>query len=310
MILVTGATGFVGRPLVAELLKFKKSIRILTRRPGLFSDKNIEEFLISDILDDNLEKAFKNIDLVFHLSARVHNTEDNLTDSFSEYMRINAFGTLNILKHAAKSKVKRFIFLSTIKVNGESTLPGNFFYADDLPNPNDSYSVSKFEAEKSIINMCHSSGMEFVIVRPPLVYGKNAKGNFRKLINVISKKIPLPFGAITNNRRSIVGIKNLIDFLLLCSQHPNAKNQIFLIKDNDDFSTNQLIKEIGTFLNKNPYIFYVPIFLLKITFILLRKNYLKERLLASLRIDIGKNEKLLSWTPKYSFLDCMGPECD
>lgn len=305
MILVTGASGFVGKELVQELIKRNEQVRVLSRVPGLFDDLNVEEVLISDITTDIFLDAFKDVKVVFHLAARAHIMKDYSNGSINLYRHVNVMGTKNVATQARNCGVKRFIFLSSIKVNGEFTLPGHFFNAEDIPMPSDSYSASKLEAEVFLENLCNDSSMSFVIVRSPLVYGPKAKGNLKELIKLININIPLPFGLLDRTYRSVVGLKNLTDFLIVCSKHPKAINQIFLVKDKDDLSIKELTNKLACYLKKDIYFLYLPIFVLKFLFLILGKTHLTNRLLSNLRIDIKKNEDLLGWTPKYSFLDCM-----
>jgi len=305
MILVTGASGFIGKELVRELVKRNEKVRILSRSPGLFNNLDVEEILISDIASENFQKAFDGVRVVFHLASRVHQMNDHLSDSIAEYRSVNVLGTVNVATQAKNAGVERFIFLSSIKVNGEFTLPGLFFSPEDCPAPCDSYSISKLEAEIFLVKLCADSNMNFVIVRPPLVYGPEAKGNVKQLIKIINMNIPLPFGYLNKIYRSLVGLKNLIDFLIVCSKHPKACNQVFLVKDKDDLSIKDLTKNLAYFSKKKVYFFYLPIFFLNFLFIISGKSFLNNRLLKNLRIDIKKNEILLGWTPKYSFLECM-----
>lgn len=305
MILVTGASGFVGKELVHELARNNEKVRVLSRTLGLFEDLNVEEILFSDITNESFSDAFNGVKVVFHLAAKVHEMRDHYIDSANEYRNINILGTINVARQAKSAGVERFIFLSTIKVNGEFTLPGQFFCAEDSPEPSDSYAMSKLEAESSLSNLCANSNMKFVIVRSPLVYGPKAKGNLKQLMNLINMNIPLPFGFLGKTYRSLVGLRNLIDFLIVCSNHPNASNQIFLVKDKDDLSIKELTRKLAYFLKKDVHFFYLPIFVLKFLFMIIGKSYLSNRLLSNLRLDIKKSENLLGWTPKYCFLDCM-----
>jgi nucleoside-diphosphate-sugar epimerase len=305
MILVTGASGFIGKELVRELVKRNEKVRVLSRTPSFSDNLDVDEILISDIAGGSFQKAFNGVTIVFHLASRAHQMKDHSIDSITEYRNVNVLGTINVATQAKKGGVDRFIFLSSIKVNGEFTLPGRFFSPEDKPAPSDSYSISKLEAELSLAKLCADSNMKFVIVRPPLVYGPNAKGNLKQLMKLINSNIPLPFGFLNKTYRSLVGIKNLIDFLALCSKHPNAANQILFVKDKDDLSIRELARKLAWFSKKKAYFFYLPIFVLKFLFMIIGKSHLSNRLLNNLRLDIKKSEDLLGWIPKYSFLDCM-----
>jgi len=301
LVLLTGATGFIGEPLVYELLKSFKRVRVLVRKKNFFTNPRVEEFLISDITNSNLDKACYGVDITIHLAASVH----NLNTKEDIYRKVNFFGTINIARASERAKVKKFIFLSTIKVNGEYTLPNFSFTAHDTPSPSGAYAKSKLDAENFLLSLSKKSKMKVVIIRPPLIYGPNAKGNFNMIVKFVNLKLPLPFAAINKNYRSLIGLKNLIDFILVCCFHPKANNQIFLVKDSADLSTMGLVSNIGSFFNKKIFCIYIPEFILSYLFILIGKSYLIDRLIFDLRVDITKNKKLLSWSPKYTFFDCM-----
>ena len=203
------------------------------------------------------------------------------------------------LAEQAKATVKRFIFLSTVKVNGEETFSRKFF-ADDLPNPLDPYSISKERAEAGLREIAKSSKMEIVIIRPPLVYGPNPKGNLEKLAKYLDGKMPLPFGSVTSNSRSLVYVGNLVDFIYICAEHKAAINETFLISDDSDLTTASIISLIGEALDVRPILLPVPIFVLKLLFTALGKKEYGARLLGNLCVDVTKNKQLLGWKPKFS----------
>jgi nucleoside-diphosphate-sugar epimerase len=189
------------------------------------------------------------VDVVVHAAARVHVMHETATDALSEYRRMNVEGTLDLARRAVEAGVKRFVFISSIKVNGDTTARGVPFKADDEPGPSDPYGVSKFEAEEALKALARETGLEVVIIRPPLVYGPGVKANFRNMLNWLSKGVPLPLGSITN-RRSLVSIGNLVDFIVTCIDHPRAANQTFLVSDGEDLSTTQLLRRLGNALEQ------------------------------------------------------------
>jgi len=225
--------------------------------------------------------------------------KDRAKDPVAEFRRINTDGTLNLARQAAQSGVCRFIFVSSIKVNGESTAVGGSFYADDLPSTNDPYGLSKLEAEIGLREIAASSGMEIVIIRPPMVYGPGVKGNFYTLMQWVDKRIPLPLGAI-HNQRSMVALDNLVDLILACVEHPSAANQVFLASDGEDVSTTSLLRLIGEALDRPVWLLPLPQSLLEVCGRMMGMGTLVQRLCGSLQVDIGKTRKLLNWTPPVS----------
>lgn len=300
-VLVTGASGFVGTTLIPKLLNAGYSVAALTRKELLGRDSKIETFLIDD-LDDEVDLSYplKNIDVVVHLAARVHMMTESHRDPLAEYRRINVESTLNLARQAATLGVKRFVFVSSIKVNGDLTEKDISFRADDIPNPQDPYGVSKLEAEIGLMQLAKKTGMEVVIVRPPLVYGPGVKANFLSMIKILYKGIPLPLGNVSN-KRSLVFIDNLVDLLVRVIDHPKASGQVFLVSDDHDISTTVLLKSMSFALGKKSLLIPVPVFLLKTIFCLIGKSSLSQRLLGSLRLDISKTKEILDWTPPVSF---------
>jgi len=224
---------------------------------------------------------------------------DSDADSLSAFRAVNVVGTLKLAKQAASEGVKRFIFISTIKVNGEATVLGEPFQADDLPAPEDAYGLSKLEAEQGLKLLAAETGMEVVIIRPPLVYGRGVKGNFGSMIKLVEKEIPLPFGAI-HNKRSLVGIDNLVDLIVRCIDHPAAANQVFLAGDGQDLSTPELVRSLAMAMGKRTRLISLPTGVLKFGATLLGKRALADRLLGSLQVDITKTRELLEWQPRHS----------
>jgi nucleoside-diphosphate-sugar epimerase len=235
-------------------------------------------------------------DVVIHTAARAHVMEDEVADALAEYRRVNVDGTLNLARQAAAAGVKRFIFISSIKVNGEQTPLGQPFTADDTPAPEDAYGISKWEAEQGLLQLASETDMEVVIIRPPLVYGPGVKGNFANMIKLVSKGLPLPLGAI-HNQRSLVALDNLVDLIVTCIDHPAAANQVFLAGDGQDLSTTRLLRCVARALGKPSRLIPVPASFLKLAAALLGKKAVAQRLLGSLQLDISKARHLLGWTP-------------
>lgn len=299
MILLTGASGFVG----AEVLRVAQS-RGIPIRPVFRSKEFISELgtvKISSLTSDtNWRVAVSNIDVVIHCAARVHIMDDQEADPLKAFREVNVQGTLNLARQSAEAGVKRFIFISSVKVNGEATQPGRSFKADDIAAPEDAYGISKAEAEDGLRLLSDQTGMEVVIIRPPLVYGPGVKGNFSSMLSWIARGLPLPFGTVTSNLRSFIGLDNLVDLILTCVDHPNAANQTFLASDGEDLSTTDLLRKIGLALNQPVRLFPIPIKMLNFASGLLGKRAIAQRLLGSLQVDISKTRTLLEWDPSFS----------
>ncbi|MDP1604337.1 MAG: SDR family oxidoreductase [Legionella sp.] len=296
-ILITGANGFIGKRLADYLLEETSYIpRLAVRTLGdkSFQDKAIA---VGDIsATTNWQDALNGCNVVVHTAARVHILNDKAVDPLAEFRRVNVEGTVNLARQAASAGVTRFIFISSIKVNGEITRPDKPFNADDTPCPTDAYAISKYEAERALQRIAKESGMEIVIIRPPLVYGPKVKGNFQSMLMWLKKGIPLPLGAI-NNKRSFVSIDNLVDLIVLCISHHQAKNQILLVSDGEDLSTTELLQKMSHALEKPVHLIPIPSWILKGTARLLGKKGIGQRLCGSLQVDISKTERLLEWKP-------------
>lgn len=296
-ILVTGAHGFVGKALLECLQRQELLVRCVLKSyyPNI---ANADDYVVADLSDEtDWTFALRGVRQIIHLAARVHVMNDQSPDALAEFRRVNVQGTVNLARQAAAAGVKRFIFLSSIKVNGELTEMGKSFTADDEPAPKDPYGISKYEAEQALRQVAYDSGMELVIIRPPLVYGPGVKANFESMMKWLVKEIPLPLGAITGNRRSLVALDNLIDLIVTCLNHPNAANQIFLVSDGKDISTTVLLNKMGEALGCHARLFYVPPVLLRVGAYLMKKKSVYQRLTGSLQLDITKTQKLLDWTP-------------
>lgn len=223
-------------------------------------------------------------------------------DPLAEYRRVNVQGTLALARQAAQAGVRRFIFLSSIKVNGERTGNGKSFCEADLPLPEDAYGLSKLEAEQGLMPLTQETGMEIVIIRPPLVYGPGVKGNFASMVRWVRKGIPLPFGAV-RNKRSLVALENLVNFITLCAdpeRSPRAANEVFLISDGEDVSTTELLRKVACAYGVSPRLLPVPVGLLRIAAGVLGKRAVADRLLGSLVVDSSKARELLGWKPVIS----------
>lgn len=298
-ILTTGSTGFVGKSLVSTLLGNLHDISAPVRTQN-DSSAPLNSFVVGDIDGTtNWAMALCGADAVIHLAARVHIMRDTARDPLAEFRRVNTEGTLNLARQAAAAGVPRFIFLSTIGVNGNATQPEVAFKESDASLPHDPYSVSKHEAEVGLRGIAKSTGMEVVIIRPTLVYGKNAPGNFGKLTRLVACGLPLPLASISN-RRSLVGIDNLVDFIATCLKHPAAANETFLISDGEDLSTPDLIQRMARAMNRPARLMPVPKSMLMAGATMLGRREMAQRLCGSLQVDILKARTLLGWNPPVS----------
>ena len=274
-----------------------KGVVAAVRRPVDSLPKGVRQVLVVDQLPTtDWNNALKCIDGVVHCAARVHVMQDNGTDSLQAYHEVNVKGTLNLAIQAAQAGVRRFVFVSSIKVNGEATQSGHPFTADDVPAPSDLYGVSKLEAEQGLREIEAQMGMEVVIVRPPLVYGPGVKANFATMMRWVARGVPLPLGAI-RNARSMVALDNLEDLLVTCLKHPAAAGQTFLVSDGEDVSTTELLRRTAQAMNKKAFLLPVPQSMLELGATLFGKRAVAQRLCGSLLVDITKTRSLLSWTP-------------
>lgn len=292
-VLVTGANGFVGEALCPLLEKSGWTLRKATRSPqaGSVAVGNIGP-------DTDWRIALEGVTAVVHLAARVHIMRDATHDPLAEYRAVNCAGTENLARQAAQAGVKRLVYLSSIKVNGESTgsLP---FRADDPPHPQDPYAQSKWEAEQSLHRIAAATGLEIVVLRPPLVYGPGVKANFLRLLGLVERGLPLPFGAI-NNRRSLLYLGNLADAVRVCLSHPAAAGKTYLVSDGASLSSADLVRGLAGALGKSPRLFPIPPALLRLAGLLSGKSAEIERLLDSLEVDGTAIEQELDWRPPYS----------
>ncbi len=302
-IFITGATGFVGNALVNYLLANDVNVLAGVRKESRNLPDSVQQLVIGDlsVLDQTTlalkHIAFEGLETVIHTAARVHVMNDDASNPLEEFRKVNRDATLVLARMAAESGVKRFVFLSSIGVNGNNNLKP--FTEQDEPAPHDLYAISKWEAEEGLLSLAKETGMEVVIIRPPLVYGPSAPGNFKSLVKWMSKGIPLPFGAI-HNKRSLVALDNLVDFIALCADReksPKAANQVFLISDNEDVSTTQLLRKVAKSQNKQAWLIPVPVGLMTFAAKLIGKGDVANRLFGSLQVDSSKARDLLGWKP-------------
>lgn len=298
-ILITGANGLVGGRLCQRLLSDGMDVRMAVR--SLSASLDSPDQIVVGSIDSATDwcRALANVSVVIHLAARVHVMNDMSDDPLSEFRRVNTHGTLNLARQAALTGVKRMVFVSSVKVNGEATLPNTALTELDEPCPQDAYGQSKLEAEVGLRQIASETGMEICIVRPPLVYGPGVKANFAALMQAVQKGWPLPLGAV-HNKRSMVGIDNLVDFIGLCAVHPSAANQTFFISDGQDLSTAELIDGLALASGKTSHLLPVPVWLLLGIGRLLGKGEQVKRLCGSLQVDCSKAQKLLHWHPPVS----------
>jgi UDP-glucose 4-epimerase len=243
--------------------------------------------------------ALEGVSAAIHCAARVHVMQETTADPLTEFRRVNVQGTLNLARQAAAAGVRRFVFVRSIKVNGESTQPGAPFKADDAPAPLDAYGVSKMEAEQGLRELAGQTGIEVIIIRPPLVYGPGVKANFAAMMHWLKRGVPLPLGAI-HNQRSLVALDNLVALLMTCLTHPAAANQTFMVSDGEDVSTTELLLRMGQAMGKPARLLPVPASWLKLAAALIGKPDVAQRLCGSLQVDISKTRELLGWVPPVS----------
>lgn len=298
-VLLTGASGFLGGILVRELENRKDinfSVALRSPKSGL----RPVSYVVGELsADTDWSAAVARQQVVIHAAARAHVMNDEVADPLAEYRRVNVAGTLNLARQAAGAGVQRLIFISSIKVNGEATQQGRPFTVNAEPAPEDPYGLSKLEAEQGLMKLAAETGMEVVIIRPPLVYGPGVKGNFASMIKLVEKGIPLPLGAV-HNKRSLVGIDNLVDLIIRCIDHPGAANQVFLAGDGEDLSTTELLRGVGKAMGRPARLIPVPAGLLELGATLLGKRAVAQRLLGSLQVDISKTCERLDWKPPFT----------
>lgn len=302
-ILITGANGFVGRFLTQHLASEGLSVSGVIRTDTIFNSR-VERKILKPTIDDQTDwtEALSQQETVIHLAARVHVMNDTSVDPLAEFRKVNVVGTLNFARQASKAGVKRFIFVSSVKVNGEHTEAGKPFNENSVTGPQDAYGISKLEAEQGLLKIAHETGMEVVIIRPPLVYGAGVKANFASMMRSVKRGIPLPLGAIYN-KRSFVYVGNLVSMIMCCIDHPAAANQVFMVSDGYDLSTTQLLRSCAEALGVKARLLPVPQKMLELGAALIGKRNVAQRLCGNLQVDISKARTMLGWSPPFSVAD-------
>ncbi|MEZ9349948.1 UDP-glucose 4-epimerase family protein [Vibrio splendidus] len=300
-VLLTGATGFLGHHLYTRLESSEHSVFCLLRDVN----SNYPNSSVINKIDaeNDFSCALDGIDCVIHAAARVHIMNDQSINKLESFREINTYGTANLARQAAKAGVKRFVFISSIKVNGESSILGKPFTYADKRKPEDFYGQSKSEAEEQLLALAAETGLEVVIIRPTLVYGAGVKANFASLMKLTCKGLPLPFGCIDSNKRSLVSVTNLVDLIKTCIVHPKAVNQVFLVSDDHDVSTSEMVKQMAKALDKSTLQLPVPTWCYQLVGKLTGKSDVINRLTGSLQVDIQHTKETLSWMPPQSLED-------
>lgn len=298
---ISGSSGFVGRSLCKRLLIEGHRIRgaLLAPASSPFQETNFEPVIINPLESQpSLESSLTGADIVIHLAARVHVMQESSNDPLKEFRKVNLDGSAHLARQAAQAGVKRFVFMSSIGVNGNSS--GDTPYTEqDTPQPHSPYALSKYEAEQRLKEIGADYGMEVVIVRAPLVYGPYNPGNFLTLLKAVHRMLPLPFGTV-NNQRSFLYIDNLVDALCCCAVHPKAANKTYLVSDGEEISTSQLIRDLAANMNKHAYLLPVPASILRQIAKFLGRSSQIEQLVGSLVIDSSKIRRELDWTPPFT----------
>lgn len=295
-VMVTGATGFVGSGLAKQFRErgFEVVAPVRSQRASGTGP------VVGEIDGHtDWQSALQNVDAIVHSAARAHIMKDGAMDPLGEFRKVNVEGTLNLASQAGGAGVKRFVYLSSIKVNGEQTVKGSSFREEDIPAPVDAYGISKLEAEQGLQKIARETGLEVVVIRPPLIYGPGVKGNFASMIKLVEDGLPLPLGAI-HNKRSLLALDNLIDLIITCIDHPSAANEIFLAADGEDLSTSDLLRRVAEAMRKPSRLIPVPAALLQFGATILGKKAMAQRLLGSLQVDISKTREVLGWEPPIS----------
>lgn len=289
----------MGRGLLTRLLEDEYPVTAVVRDSTSKVDERASQVAVAGLTAQTDWSTLTGQDVVIHSAARVHVMNDQSADPLAEFRKVNVDGTLHLAHHAAAAGVRRFIFISSIKVNGEGTAPSKPYTAFDTPAPQDPYGVSKMEAEQGLREIAQQTGMEVVVIRPVLVYGPGVKANFRSMMSWVNRGIPLPLGAI-HNKRSLVSLDNLVDLIVTCIDHPRAANQTFLVSDGEDLSTSEMLSKMAAALGRPARLLPVPATVLEGAAGLLGKRGVAQRLCGSLQVDIGHTRETLGWSPPVS----------
>lgn len=299
--MLTGVSGFVGAALLRRLQRGGYDVTVIARSPIAGLPDSVSQVLVSESWSvANFRSAFaEGVTTVVHLAARVHIMRDKTNEPLAEFRIVNRDATLNLARQAAAAGAKRFIYMSSVKVNGEATQSGRAFTEADIPAPLDAYGLSKYEAELGLSSLGEETGLAIVVIRPPLVYGPGVRGNFATLLNAVRRGWPLPLAAV-HNKRSLVALDNLLDFIAACLTHPDAANQTFLVGDGHDISTAQLVRELASAAGVPAHLFSVPVWALQGGAALVGKGEMIHRVCGNLQVDISKAQRLLHWKPPIS----------
>ncbi len=298
---MTGANGFVGAALVEQLVLQNYQVRAAVRRH--LKHEAISYTLVGEVdAETNWAVALENVDVVIHLAARVHVMRDTAKNPLDEFRKVNVEGTRHLAESAAKSGVTRFVYVSSVKANGDEF---DTVYSElDKPNPQDDYGVSKWEAEQALHEISAITGMEIVIIRPPLVYGAGVKGNFSQMMTVLAKGLPLPFASV-KNLRSLIYVDNLVDAIIACVKNPAAAGQTYLVSDGEDVSTPDLLRKLSFSMGKPAKLLPFSMVLMRFAGRLLGKSYQINRLLGNLQVDSSKIRRELNWHPPYAMDEAL-----
>jgi nucleoside-diphosphate-sugar epimerase len=301
-VLITGAGGFVGKSLTAEIYRQGYSVRAATRSK-VIKVEGPEVIVVADIDGDtDWLAALKDVDMVIHLAARVHMMTDYSANPLADFRKVNVDGTKCLAEAAARAGVKRFVYVSSVKVNGEQTTSP---YTElNEPKPQDAYGIAKWEAEQVLHKVTAETSMEVVIVRPPLVYGAGVKGNFAQMIKVLAKGIPLPFASV-KNIRSFIYVENLVHALILCATHPGAAGQTYLVSDGQDISTPDLLRKLSSAVGRSAKLLPCPLALIRLAGRLFGKSDQIDKLVGSLQVDSSKIRCELGWQPPFTVAEAV-----
>lgn len=296
-ILITGSTGFIGSRVFDVALGLEWDVKIQRRGNEPWTAQTI---FTSIGVDTDWSTALDDIDCIVYCAGRAHQMKGSVVEALAAYREVNTQGTLNLARQAAAAGVKRFVFLSSIKVNGESSLPEQPFLPEVFTAPMDAYALSKYEAEVGLQKVAKETGIEVVIIRPPLVYGEGVKANFFSLMKWIKKGLPLPLGAI-HNRRSLVYRENLVSLILTCCKHERAPGEVFFVSDNNDVSTTGLLKQVALSMHKPFLMLPIPMGFIQTLASAVGKSEMATRLCGDLHVDISHTMERLDWKPPVSF---------